>query len=212
MSRTDKDAPYRVRARDSHMREEWHVWCDNETVDTASPWKYGRFARRAEYERYITGYRDEEVTHIVMIDENKCRFKAEVRYLWRRVHEYIYDHEEHPGAKPVMQWVWYGGERVSVNIYSREWVKRPTYRRRLIRWIEEPLRECDIDSPNGVCHYNACDLKFPYENNRELRRVVDEKPRRAKARDVLNEARHDYNTYGETDIEPEPGWSSRAWW
>lgn len=212
MSRTDKDAPYRVRARDSHMREEWHVWCDNETVDTASPWKYGRFARRAEYEFYVSEVMTVECSYVKMKDSRGVKFEARILPYDRHGDGLEYDRELHPNAKYVYTYERYAGELIACRQIRQGYYDRPIYRSRLIGWVDEPIRECDIDDPNGVCYYYAWGIHYTHPKNRELRRVVDEKPRRAEVRDVLNSAKYDYNTHGETDIEPEPGWSSRAWW
>lgn len=213
MSRTYKTAPTTVRSRRAPDREENHIWCKNETVDTASPWKYGRFARRAEYETYVTGYTTEDCTFVLMKDESGARFRAVVNYRNYRHEEVLeYDRDEHPGAEVVYDRVFYGGEWMKVRRLSHGTYERPHYRHRLIGWVEEPIRECDIEDPQGVCYYQSYGLKYPDPNGREKRRLYAAKPTRRYERDKLNFAKEEYNSFGETDVEVEPKRRSDTWW
>lgn len=73
------------------------------------------------------------------------------------------------------------------------------YRREYV----EVTHECDIDSVNGLCSRRS-----PYRYHCEVtaadRRLAYYGPERAYARVMLSNAVRDYNTHGDTDIEPEP--------
>lgn len=213
MSRTYKTAPTAVRSRRAANREENHIWCENETVDTASPWKYGRFARRAEYETYVTGYTTEQCFYVLMRDSKGGSFRARMVKGTRRNPEGLeYDREAHPDAKFVYDRTWYGGEWMNTRRITHGTYDRPHYRHRLIGWIEEPIRECDIDDPNGVCYYRCWDLKWPSPHNRVNRRIYSEKPKRQYERETLNDAKAEYNAFGKTEIVVDPNVRGGHWW
>lgn len=211
MSRTDAHAPWNIRARDSIHREEHHVWCENETVDTARPWKYGRHAQRAVYERELVEVVTERCKYVMMIDlDTKEHFKARMTPVWRDPDKVEYDREKHPRADFIYKSTFYGGEMWKTRIILDGTYERPIYRHRLIGWEEQPIRKCDIDDPRGVCYYTAWDdINVSHKHHRENRRIHDEKPRRAEARRALKNAVADYNAYGDTVIEPDPNWDHR---
>lgn len=69
--------------------------------------------------------------------------------------------------------------------------------------------ECDIDGEQQNCYYvipHKCDTET------EDRRTGYYKPERAYSRSVLRQAVDDYNTFGYTDIEPEPTQHHHAPW
>ena len=205
MSRTDNTLPNNIRALDipDWARTENHYWCENETVDTAHYSRY-RDKARAVYEREIVKYVDVEVEYVKMIDSNKVKFDAEYVTDWRRgrMHTYVYDREEHPGAEPYTYPFFYGGEIWNVRSFKKEIVSTPVYRNRLVYWEWEPRRECDIDTPGGVCYYLAdfhCSCRAC--TNQNGKRLAN-KSRRRRTKTSLTSMVHDYNTFGEVGDDP----------
>lgn len=212
MSRTYKTAPANIRAfySKSSLKEERHEWCENETIDNA--W-YSRRHRRAIYKTEVIGHKLKKLQFVKMVDENGAFFGAETTdRTYSNPDGVKYDKEEHPGAVFVYNSTYYGGEIWKARIFYDKWVDVPKLRSYLAYWEEEPRRECDIDKPDGLCHYVDYYLGYGHGGGKNIRRIVDEKPRRAYARDVLHQAKEEYNSFGETDIEPEARWDCRIWW
>lgn len=212
MSRTDAHEPWNVQSRYARDREEVHVWCENETIDTAR-WT-GRLHGRAVYESYVVRTQWKEAQFVTMIDSNGVKFGARTtRFMERRSPSGVYyDEEEHPNAVFVYKHIWYGGEWMKVRNFYNKWIEVPQYRSRLVYWEPEPRRECDIDEPNGKCYYRSDSVKYAHDNNRENRRIMVDSPRRRYERDTLNYAKHEYNTYGYTEHEPAPRIPEDVWW
>lgn len=93
--------------------------------------------------------------------------------------------------------------------YTRT-VEREVVRHGVIR-VEITPHECDIESRNGRCRAWLSD-GHRCDKSRDDRHLLYFAPERASVRDALRAARDEYNTFGDTDIEPDNRQHRHAVW
>lgn len=219
MAHTDKDLPYWVQALQSPFAEDDHYACENDPL--------GRVVRETHIEEREIAPHWHRQTRLVphtffgyesasastpIYDENlDCYF--------REVEQYTYDDDGNVVTTVVRQRVRnyevFGMRQVT------EWVFAPKYVHEVVI-DREYVRECDIDGPAKNRPRRSCRRwGHPQPGHRyywaqgpraEERHLLFYGPERAHVRDVLRQAVDDYNTYGETDIEPEPRQTRHATW
>lgn len=232
MSRTDKDVPYWVRvmhAPDSERHIYHRPGCENSPVEAR--------ARLIGTDETVVGTERVRKTFMKMVDGNHIFFGAEVLsaplpyfrranytpppgtvYTYGGMRYFLdYDKDAHPDARPVEIDSPYAEGHVRFVTYVK-WVDVPVIEK-TFTYSETETHPCELAPAGKVSHGNrqstcAAYLSEPHRCNstKEMRREGYTAPERAHVRDVLRAAVHDYNTHGETEIEPVNRQPRRAPW
>lgn len=209
MSKTDKDLPRQVKIdRAGPVERE---------VTHAPGCVHSAISSRLRYETVETVETKRVRKHFVkMRNGYGVFFGAEIVDSGNRK-RYVYDEIAHPAAEVV---TYYGifGSRAPV-IYTK-WVEAEVVETHFVKtFVDVEARECDVETGRGATlrySYDRCTANIPQphrcEVSKEMRRISYYGPERAHVRESLREAAAEYNTYGETDVEPWTQRSPRGTW
>lgn len=214
MARTDKDLPYWVKALHDPQSEERHVNCEHDPLP-----RHTR-SHVIEHEIPVHWYRKTYLVPIFTAGDEKYRAGMPV-----------YDEALDCYYCEVEKTEVVDGETVTTTSWRRMWSHEVAYMRPVTRWVFEvrivrslvteikPIKECDLDAPStryldGCRRYggNPPGGRCYERPKKDRRRVEFYGPERAHVRDILRAAADDYNTYGETDSEPDPRQHRHATW